>query len=237
MSVLPQQPGERALLGKLLLIGSFFGVVMIAAAAGVLYGPQLLGLETDGNDTSEQRTPDPAQVDSDETRTVTTAKRTAVPEPERLELLIHRYVNEERTAVGLDPLEYNETLATIAANHSAEMAEYSYFDHQSRQGWTVAERYEYFGSNCSVDRPASTFNRGGENILKTYSEERVRLPDGSLGSFETKTALAKGIVAYWMADQDQRDAIMSNVWNHEGIGVTFSTNNNVTAVYVTQNFC
>lgn len=69
-----------------------------------------------------------------------------------------RLANEERSAVGVDPLQRSDTLNEVAATKFADMRDSQYFDHTSPSGktpWSFFENagyvYRYAGENLAIN--------------------------------------------------------------------------------------
>lgn len=122
--------------------------------------------------------------------------------------------NAERTERGLAPLDYDEALASVAANHSRDMLDRDYFDHVSPDGVGLGDRYERWGIDCY----------GGENIYLGPNADR----------FVDEGALADEIVRSLMDSKGHREAILDPDYERQGIGVVVGPEG---AVYATQDFC
>jgi uncharacterized protein YkwD len=143
-----------------------------------------------------------------------------------VEFYIHVYVNEERTERGLAPLEFDAALRDIARNHSAGMARENYFAHVAPSGTDPGDRYRNADYYC--------LRGAGENIAYTYFDRRVRADDGSVVRYRTAEELARGVVSQWMNSTGHRENILSENWEHEGIGVYYAENGRI---FATENFC
>lgn len=150
-----------------------------------------------------------------------------------VEMWIHRFVNEERRARGLDPLARNETLDAIASYHSSDMANEGYYAHESPSGETVRDRYVKFGIDCWDVYGETKYLDGSENIAQTYHHRKVNVPVGGTRYHETAKSVARGLVDQWMNSTGHRKNILSPDWTSEGVGIAV----NGTHVYATQNFC
>lgn len=139
---------------------------------------------------------------------------TAGLDADRAEALIAEGVNDARTERGLAPLESDDALAAVAANHSAHMARNDYVNHTQPDGTTIADRYAAAGIEC----------RGGENIYFT--------PNGALRVSEQ--AFAETVVRAWLASPGHRRALLNEDYTTQGIGVVVSESG---GVYVTQDLC
>jgi len=124
-----------------------------------------------------------------------------------LEHAIHNQINSMRANAGLKPLSYDEQVATMAREHSKDMAINNYFDHTSPDGKTLQDRIITARIPCFPD---------GENIEQTYTGDTPY-----------------SIVQTWMNSQGHRDNILTPFYMREGIGVYDSLGN----VFITEDFC
>lgn len=87
-------------------------------------------------------------------------------------------VNAEREALGLSALTYDSALESIAYNHSADMAEKSYLDHTSPEGFTLENR---------LDNAGVTYGMAGENLASgfTSSDAVIKAWKNSPSHYET----------------------------------------------------
>ncbi|MCV0367470.1 MAG: CAP domain-containing protein [Nitrosopumilus sp.] len=134
-------------------------------------------------------------------------------------LRIHELINEERTSRGLSALTWNPTITKASVNHSNDMANRNYFQHDSPEGHDFTWRYSQVGFTCAISQGSWIYG-GGENIM--YME----------GYYGVET-IASESVDGWMNSQGHRENILTPYFKTEGIGVAKSGNE----VYVTQNFC
>lgn len=155
---------------------------------------------------------------------------------QRVERLVHRFVNRERASRGLDPLARNETLSEIARYHSRDMAERDYFAHVSPDNETMADRYDRFGFECRAPIAEGRYATGAENIAYTYYRAPVDRGDRTV-VHATPKQLARAVVGRWMNSSVHREHVLAPRWRREGIGVAAEETPNGTRVYVTQNFC
>lgn len=127
-----------------------------------------------------------------------------------LENAIHQEINNQREQNGLKPLSYDQKLATIARNHSQDMALNNYFDHISPNGKGLLDRYREGQYPC--------FALSGENIQQNFADQ---------------SDLSNSIVDSWMNSPEHRDNLLSDNFYVEGIGVYQQDNN----VFITDDFC
>jgi uncharacterized protein YkwD len=117
------------------------------------------------------------------------AGASTAPAEERIARAIFDRVNAERAERGLAELDWNDALATVARDWSAEMASTGRFEHQD-----VAE---------VLDREELAGFRGiGENIFTA-----------------TAPVPAGAIHVGWMESDDHRVNVLNPGWNRIGIGV------------------
>ena len=132
---------------------------------------------------------------------------------------IHMLINKERTKQGLSNLTWNPTIARASNNHSEDMANRGYFEHDSPEGHDFTWRYSQVGFTCEISQ-GNVIYGGGENI--SYSK-------GYYGVDTIATQTVNG----WMNSQGHRENILRPYFQSEGIGVAKSGDE----IYVTQNFC
>lgn len=139
---------------------------------------------------------------------------TADLDVDRTARLIAESANDARAERGLAPLESDDALASVAANHSVHMARHDYVNHTQPDGTTIADRYAAAGVDC----------RGGENVYFT--------PNGALRISEQ--AFADTVVRAWLASPGHRRALLNENYTKQGVGVVVADDG---GVYVTQDFC
>lgn len=139
------------------------------------------------------------------------------PEPldeTQVERLVHRMVNDERRARDRGPLAYGDTLARVAAAHSADMAREGYVGHGDEP---LAERYDRFGLEC----------HGGENVYAVTTLDGVY----------SERALARRTVDAWIDSEGHRENLLRERFDAHGVGVAVAREDGRLTVYVTENFC
>ena len=200
--------------------------------------PEAVGpyvLQVDEDTTSLPTTTQPAKqpATNDEDRPQTPFDRTIglpgspAPEPkltfvEQVENHVHDMTNDERTSRGIYHLARDNMLADIARDHSRDMAERRYFEHDTPEGLDPTARGLRAGYDCLKDY-GSYYTRGlAENIF-TISRA---------GS--NPEVLARQIVDSWMGSPGHRQNILELDYDKLGVGIAVSR---AGAVYATQNFC
>jgi uncharacterized protein YkwD len=164
------------------------------------------------------------------------ASSTAELNGTRVEYLVHRYVNAERTERGKSNLTFDTDLRAVARYHSADMANRSYFSHVGPDGETLADRYRRFDYRCRVKTGTFQYATGGENILYTYYDAPVAMGNRTV-EYDSPEELARGIVNGWMNSTSHRKNLLKPYWENEAIGVHIEQVDGRTRVYATQNFC
>lgn len=155
----------------------------------------------------------------------------------KVELLVHREINERRRADGLRPIRFDGELRQIARYHSKDMAENQYFAHTSPDSETMTDRYDKFGYNCRVDTSGNQYATGAENIAYTYAFKNVARENGETVYYSNEKEIAQGLVNQWMNSTGHRKNILKPYWENEGIGIYIVEIDGETRVYATQNFC
>ena len=148
---------------------------------------------------------------------------------EHVEDFIHHEVNEIRADHGLEPLEWDGTIASVSRAHSGDMAERGFFSHENLDGESPFDRFDTVADYCE---------QYGENIAQSWVDRPVEADDGSTVRHETAQSIAEGLVGQWMDSTPHREAILEssdNVsWDRGGIGVYITDDGEV---FATHNFC
>jgi len=144
---------------------------------------------------------------------------------ELAEMEVHRLINLEREKYGLQTLEYDEELASVAKSHSIDMAEDEYFSHETPEGLDPTDRASKADYICQYQIGNLIYSGIGENI---------HMVTGSSVSFmSTPESIAELAVSGWMDSPGHKKNILTSNFTKEGIGVSIST----FTIHVTQNFC
>ena len=144
-----------------------------------------------------------------------------------LEQQIHQSVNLQRRANDRQPLELDDTLASLARAHSEDMTKRGYFKHVNPEGETPMNRLQKAGyDKCRLV---------GENIYQNnlYSSVTTQKKKTTYDWNSMETIAATTLKA-WMDSPSHRDNILQNDYTSEGIGVAIGSDDNV---YITQIFC
>ena len=147
-----------------------------------------------------------------------------------VEDFVHAEVNDRRADHGLEPLEWDGTVASVARAHSVDMADREYFDHVNPDGEGPMDRFRAVDDYC----------RGyGENIALTYVDRPVEDAEtGETVRYHTAEGLATGLVDQWMNSTEHRAAILEEGstpdWDRGGVGIYVADDG---TVYASHNFC
>ena len=147
-----------------------------------------------------------------------------------VEDFVHAEVNDRRADHGLEPLEWDGTVASVARAHSADMADRDYFAHTNPDDEDPFDRFREVDDYC----------RGyGENIALTWLDRPVNGPDDAdVDTHYTAEEVAGGLVDQWMNSTEHREAILEEhggpEWDRGGVGVYLDDDG---AVYASHNFC
>jgi uncharacterized protein YkwD len=148
---------------------------------------------------------------------------------------IHDLINEERKKEGLKSLQWDQSLANIAFDHSKDMAERDYFDHVSPEGEDFADRYTEHQYRKET-RVGDTVYVGGENLSLTnvvrsytYNPETNEVHEYEYNDLDE---LANSTVQGWMESPGHRENILTP-FTREGIGIYVTAEGEV---YITENF-
>jgi len=149
---------------------------------------------------------------------------------------IYELTNSEREDVGLSALSRVHIIDSIARDHSQDMSDRDYFEHDSPEGLDPTDRGDRAGYDCRKDY-GSYYTYGlAENISYgyTYSSYTVSGVTTSYSWLDGEEDLAREIVTGWMNSPGHRENILDDSYNRIGIGVVI---NDDEEVYSTQNFC
>ena len=147
-------------------------------------------------------------------------------ESEPVEDFVHSKVNERRAEEGLEPLEWDGTVASVSRAHSQDLHQREYFDHTNPDGDGPLDRFTEVGDYCRAY---------GENIAMTWVDRDVRSDSSDeVSRHETPEQLAEGLVEQWMNSPPHREAMLSDSWDRGGVGVYLTDDGQV---FATHNFC
>jgi uncharacterized protein YkwD len=127
----------------------------------------------------------------------------------REELRIFELVNERRSRMRLQPLDWDDRLAEVARSYSRQMAREKFFDHYDGRGTTVTHRANRAGIRG--------WRSIGENLF--YCS-----PASEIASFA---------VNGWMRSPSHRSNMLDRRWTATGIGMARGSDGHI---YVTEIF-
>lgn len=238
-------------------------IVLVSMGVGVLVGMQLDGSSgaqgpdgmataTSTAEPSDDPTPVPTAGPStpkadDPVTTEPPADRTTIAprrfDEDDISNEVKRYINEERTSRGLDPLQTTgntvDTLEDMATSHSVAMADAGKVNHDI-DGNSSKSRYEAYGvyESCqfasegggyTIDSSGNRLETVGKTVAgKQYPE------GGNLAFNDNETAVASSIVDDWFRSPILQERLTYENANHVGVGVEVTRGGDV---YVTANVC
>lgn len=154
-----------------------------------------------------------------------------------LEQKIHLLIDVERQKNGISPLSLDQKLSTIARNHSIDMANRNYFEHDTPEGQDPTARGTAVGYSCHKDLAGGWYSNGlAENIFQNNLYNSVEYMNGVPISYDWNDmdALASSTVQGWMNSNGHRENILTSAFDREGIGVAIASDDKV---YITEDFC
>lgn len=141
---------------------------------------------------------------------------------DRIEDLIHQKMNERRRENGLDPLERNQTLNSIARYKSWDMAQRDYFGHTGPNGTQHIEIRDRYNARC---------NHTGQNL---YYDKSAKYETPTQSTLEDIPGIASSAVKVLLNSPGHRENALSPHYESQGIGVFVDENG---TVFVTQELC
>lgn len=103
-------------------------------------------------------------------------------------------VNDHRQRIGCPRLVWNQAVADVAAEHSADMLEREYFGHRDPEGNDLADR---------LRAARIPYSLAGENIARGFRYENP----------------AQAVFEGWMAQRGHRSIIENCTFSQHGIGI------------------
>jgi len=197
-----------------------------------------IGLEIIISDT-ENLADIPIEIIIDETRIVERQTTTGVKlefNPDVIELLVHKFTNEQRVMNGLKPIKFNFEISDVARLHSTDMSDQNYFSHENLDGLDASDRARDAGYRCFKWIGNSYYLGLSENIFRGNLYKSMQLLGGVPVSYDwlNNEEIAHITVDGWMNSEGHRKNILNSNFDREGIGVFIDSEDRV---YVTQNFC
>lgn len=145
-----------------------------------------------------------------------------------IELIIFKQINNIRLEKGLNQLSWDPMLASIAREHSLEMAQYNYLNHTNLAGLNPTQRAKLNGIKTVLETEKMIYDGIGENI--------GFMPKGivdDIGILLTTEDIASAMVYKWMLSEPHKENILTKDYSFTGIGVAYDGRGNY---YLTQNF-
>lgn len=146
-----------------------------------------------------------------------------------IEQAILTYTNQERGRNGLSALTWDSALATVARDHSKDMARNDFFSHENPAGEDPTARAEMHGYPTRKSIGGGSYMIGiGENIGK--------MPTGNVVGHgyvsNDAKSVAQALVEDWMNSPGHRQNILNSGYDRLGVGVAYDG----TYYYSTQDF-
>jgi len=149
-----------------------------------------------------------------------------------IERQILSLTNNERSAQGVPPLIWDDRLATIARDHSEDMARNDYIGHVNSQGEDPTQRAIRQGYSVHKELAGGWYSEGiGENIAEMPTgmvmfncpTETIQVPNSAGG-------VADAMMDAWMnhdacQGNGHRNNILHSQYSHIGIGVAYDGSN------------
>ena len=149
---------------------------------------------------------------------------------------IYLLTNNERQDMGISTLVRIQDIDRIARNHSMDMSERGYFEHETPEGLDPTDRGNRVGYSCLKEYDSYYTEGLAENISQshTYSSYMTAGVTSSYVWYDDEETVAKNIVTGWMNSPGHRENILEGAYDRIGIGVAINPDE---TVYATQNFC
>jgi len=127
-----------------------------------------------------------------------------------IEILILKYTNIERKNVDLKELVWDEILSQIAREHSKDMAEKNFFDHENLSGEGPTDRAKRHGYYLHKELGDGWYTEGiAENIGKMTHVNN------------NEDSIAREQVKAWMESEGHRQNILNPNYDRLGVGVVY----------------
>lgn len=141
-------------------------------------------------------------------------------EPTEYEQLILVYTNIEREKAGLGTVEWSGGLALSARDHSQDMIERDFFEHENPDGQDPTDRFvEMYGYAPEKALSPTKYIVGvGENLGKISFPGTVE----GCGLISDTASIAACQVQKWMESPPHRANILDEKYTHLGVGAVLS---------------
>ncbi|MCH9038536.1 MAG: CAP domain-containing protein [Chloroflexi bacterium] len=148
---------------------------------------------------------------------------------------VHALINAERNKNGLGPLAFDSKIASIAQNHSVDMALNDYFAHDNLQGLDPTDRGATVGYDC-IKRYGTRYTFGlAENIHQGWLYSSTTYFNGvPIRDWNSQEEIATAAATGWMNSHGHRENILTDTYDRTGVGVAIAEDGKV---YITQDFC
>ncbi len=192
-------------LSSALPVVALTGLALAGCGAPQDIGPVTATATTNVRTTSHSDAP---TTTTDSTTTTVVPEPEPSPEPvvptktdvEIAEAAVFNLTNAERAANGCPALAVDERLDQAARGHSADMAAQDYFDHQSKDGRTFADRIKAAGHPAPGAENIAAGQRTPEAVVKGWMASpghRANILNCGLKTLGVGMARGGGYGTYW----------------------------------------
>lgn len=175
----------------------------------------------DGNQTGNETTPPGNELDTD-----------------RLEDLMHNYINQQRQENNIQQLTHSQSLRVAAREYSREMLENTssvqFGENMTYVNASKQDRLDRYDKHNALECDR-TPGSGAENAVVTKYGRAVQQADGDRVVYNSIERLAQGIVSDIRNTPGMRNKMFNTTFRYQGIGARY--NRSTATVYVTQSLC
>lgn len=192
---------------------------LVCLAAGVGVGWLLFGRQTESEQTlapagppagtaeTTPPLPSPSAAPSDVT-SATSVLLVSPPDLPGLQALALDLVNQDRTAAGLSPVEWDVTAARLAQAHAEDMLIGQFFSHWNRDGY-------------GPDHRAALLAGSADAVFENIHAFALRFDDGRPAPIEDWPQRVRKARAGWMQSPGHRATILDPAHTHVGVGIAY----------------
>lgn len=140
------------------------GAAALVAAGGLAGCTRLSGMQT--QTTTETKTPRSLSATPERMTPFDASEHSEISDVEPIEWEIHRLTNVARKEHGVTPVEWHDGLAYVARDHSRDMDERDFMDHENPDGEMPWDRTARYGIDLYSPRE-NIFTGGTRNVEHT----------------------------------------------------------------------
>lgn len=146
----------------------------------------------------------------------------------KVERWVWKLTNQRRQAQGLQNVSYSSEIASVAREHSRNMANNDYIGHEEPNGESGEERYSGI---CDFSGSGYTF---GENVNAVHIGRYQLWHNSKRVYINSEREAAEYLVIEWMNSTGHRKNMLNDAWGRLGVGVVKTESGQV---YASQAFC